>query len=185
MSGEISKKQLEANKENAKLGGVKTLNGKEISKYNAQKHGILGQTITKYEQEAFAGIYDLIEKHYCPQSIMEALLVEKISTAYIKLFRLAKAEKEFMQSALNPTLDIEDEIEEGFVKSRGYTPTINVESIDKLQNIYGRYETTIENRLYKAMHELERIQRMRKGEKISAPVAVDVEVNEMGSFSEK
>ena len=94
MSGEISTKQIEANRENAKLGGVKTLEGKEISKYNAQKHGILGQTITKYEQESFAGIYDAIEEYYSPQGIMEILLVEKISTIYIKLFRIAKAENE-------------------------------------------------------------------------------------------
>lgn len=159
------------------------MEGKEISKYNAQKHGILGQTITKYEQESFAGIYDAIEEYYSPQGIMEILLVEKISTIYIKLFRIAKAENEFIQSALNPTIDMEDELEESFIRQKGYTPTIKVASVDKLQNTYGRYETTIENRLYKAMHELERIQRMRKGEKISAPLAVDV--NEMGSFGEK
>lgn len=38
-----------------------------------------------------------------------------------------------------------------------------------------RYETTIENRLYKTLHELERIQRMRRGEIIAAPVLLDIQ----------
>ncbi len=38
----ISQKQLEANKANAQKGGVKTEEGKQIVKYNALKHGLLG-----------------------------------------------------------------------------------------------------------------------------------------------
>ena len=44
-----------------------------------------------------------------------------------------------------------------------------------LGNTYHRYEAGIENRLYKAMHELERVQRMRRGEAVSAPLTVDVQ----------
>ena len=35
---ETSQKQIEANRENAKLGGVKTEEGKAVSRYNAIKH---------------------------------------------------------------------------------------------------------------------------------------------------
>ena len=48
------------------------------------------------------------------------------------------------------------------------------EDVEPLSSVYPRYQTTIENRLYKAMHELERLQRMRKGEHVASPVAVDV-----------
>ncbi len=41
----LSQKQLEANRQNAKLGGVKTEEGKAVSKYNALKHGILSQEV--------------------------------------------------------------------------------------------------------------------------------------------
>lgn len=37
----VSDTQQKANEENAKLGGVKTEEGKEISKFNALKHGVL------------------------------------------------------------------------------------------------------------------------------------------------
>ena len=42
---EVSQKQLVANQKNAKLGGVKTEEGKAISKYNALKHGLLSKEV--------------------------------------------------------------------------------------------------------------------------------------------
>jgi len=40
-----------------------------------------------------------------------------------------------------------------------------------------RYEAAIERQLYKALNQLERLQRMRLGDKVPAPIAVDVDVN--------
>jgi len=40
-----SEKQIEANKNNAKKGGVKTVEGKEVSRMNALKHGILSSEL--------------------------------------------------------------------------------------------------------------------------------------------
>lgn len=38
---------------------------------------------------------------------------------------------------------------------------------------YHHYETTIENRLYKALHELERLQRLRGGQFVTAPLIIE------------
>jgi len=40
-----------------------------------------------------------------------------------------------------------------------------------------RYETTIEKQIYKALHELLRLQSARKGERPPLPIAVDVDVS--------
>ena len=40
-----------------------------------------------------------------------------------------------------------------------------------------RYETTSEGGMFRAMHELERLQAARAGQSVSAPVVVDVEVS--------
>ena len=40
-----------------------------------------------------------------------------------------------------------------------------------------RYEGAIERQFYKAMNQLERLQRMRSGESVPAPIEVDVDVN--------
>jgi hypothetical protein len=41
-----------------------------------------------------------------------------------------------------------------------------------------RYETAIERQIYKALHELIRLQMARQGEKPPAPVAIDLEVSQ-------
>jgi len=37
-----------------------------------------------------------------------------------------------------------------------------------------RYETALERQIFRAMHELERLQRRRRGEKIPAPMAMEI-----------
>jgi len=39
----LSQKQLEANRKNAKKGGIKTAEDKAIAKFNALKHGLLAK----------------------------------------------------------------------------------------------------------------------------------------------
>jgi hypothetical protein len=52
----------------------------------------------------------------------------------------------------------------------------SVPSKDELDRLL-RYEGAIERQLYKAMNQLERLQRMRAGDNVPAPVEVDVDVN--------
>lgn len=178
----VSDKQLQANQENAVLGGVKTPEGKVVSKYNAQVHGILRQSITEYEQEFYSEILNDLKNEYKTKGIIEEILVERIAINYLKLFGLQKAETEFINSQLNPRIikNILDFVDEAV--SEGYTPKIGSESVEKLAEIYARYETTIENRLFRAIHELERAQKLRKGEDVLSTLTVDV--NQMGSFGE-
>lgn len=185
----VSDKQLQANKANASLGGVKSKAGKSISKYNAVKHGILRQTLTEYEDDIFQDIADELLEHYKPQGFVEKMLVERIAVHYVKLFRIQKAETEYMKSRLDPReVHIEGGIqlipmgepERVVVDNEGYVPKLDGSVIEYISSSFSRYETSIENKLYRAMHELERIQRQRGGDNVSAPIALEVG---MGSFS--
>jgi hypothetical protein len=109
----VSQKQLEANKKNALVGGVKTPDGKAIAKYNALKHGLLAK-----------------EKN---QQRIEVLKVLG-----------------------------------------------NVPSRDELDRLL-RYEGAIERQFYKALNQLERLQRLRAGDNVPAPIQVDVDVNTGGT----
>jgi hypothetical protein len=40
-----------------------------------------------------------------------------------------------------------------------------------------RYEASLDRMLYRALHELQRLQAARKGDNVSAPAALDVNVN--------
>ena len=63
------------------------------------------------------------------------------------------------------------------VVQEGYTPRIDVSSIGDLESTILRYETTIERSLYKALHELQRLQASRLGQSL-IPVNIDLSKNE-------
>ncbi len=150
---EISDKQFEANRANAQLGGVKTDEGKQIVKFNARKHGILGNLVAKYEDDFYKNYLEQLFDEFQPTSMIENMLVERIALYYLKLYRLTKAESEFLQSCLNPTIYksyFDEDVE------KGYMPTVNAAHMQQLLEIYSRYEIAIENRLYKAIHQLKK-----------------------------
>ena len=171
----LSDAKHNAKHNNARLGGAKTERGKAIVRHNARRHGILAELKTKYEGNAYDGYLRRLQDEYDPQSFMEGVLVERIAVCCLMLYRAAKAEQEFMRTKLEPRIVIPFTIASlDEVVQEGYQPTIRHDDIEQLTGIYLRYQTTIENRLYKAMHELERLQRMRKGESIPSPIPVDV-----------
>ena len=182
MENQISQKQIEANQKNAFLGGVKTEEGKEISKFNAQKHGILRQTLTDYEKDFYFELLDQLAQELKPAGVIEEMLVDRIATYYLRLFRSAKAESEYVKSVLNPHITVmRAALDDGLfeptevIKKEGYKPQITPDVINSLGDIYLRYETTLENRIYKTLHELERIKRIKSE-------SVSVKASEMGSF---
>lgn len=174
-----TEKQIQANRNNAQKGGVKTEEGKAISKLNARKHGILSEVFTEYENIELVDIYEQLREDLQPIGVLESILVEKIAVYYIKFCRIAKAENEMVKSSLNPSsertkkeiladfqsgdYDIIPLIEVPTTKG-GYSPKLGYQYISKIES-YSRYETSVENRMYKAIKELERLQERRKTSK--------------------
>ncbi len=185
-----TQKQIEANRENAKKGGVKTDEGKAVSKYNAIKHGILNELVSEYEGDYYKEINERLNDHFSPVGVLEKMLVDRIGVYYLKLHRVAKAENEYMQSKLNRRKVVIKELlpslTETIVENEGYIPRIHDDEVEKLSSVYLRYEIAIENRLYKALHELQRLQSARNGEKVLPPLALDADIsidNENGFVS--
>jgi len=182
MNKKVSQKQLEANKINAQKGGVKTEQGKEVSKYNALKHGILSETVSEYEQSFSKDVMERLNSQFQPVGVLEKILVDRIAVYYVKLFRGAKAESEYMQSILNPRqVSIKElmpsiSFTETTVINEGYTPTVNNEVVERLFATFLRYEIALENRMYKSIHELQRMQSVRNGENVPPPLALDVDM---------
>lgn len=154
----ISQKQHKANCINAKKGGVKTPHGKNKVRFNARKHGILANLIADYEENFFKNYADYLFEELNPNNCIEEILVERIVLNYLKLFRLMKAENEYIKNCLYP--DIENfSLELKTVD--GYTPKINHEQFATIVDIYNRYETSTENRLYKAIYALKELQKSK------------------------
>lgn len=181
-----SDKQIQANRLNAQLGGVKSPEGKEISRFNAVKHRILSNALTKEEEKEIEELSDYLLLEYDPQNKTEEILVERIITWTIRLRRAVNAEKEQWLKIYNPRLvrstlggTTFDSLTSSFeeVIQEGYYPKVQADEIELLDKTYLRYETSIERNLYKALHELQRIQAARNGEKPPLPLAVDLTID--------
>lgn len=170
---ELSQKQLEANQKNAKLGGVKTEEGKAVSKYNALKHGLLSKEVLLdgEDEKTFIEIGKKLRTELEPQTEFELVLVDRITANVWRLRRVMQIEREMMD---------DDRSDMGFSLSGGKKTLGAALSYDFANNdTYGkliRYESSIERGIYKALHELQRLQAARMGEKPPLPIAVDVDV---------
>ena len=147
----MSEKQVKANQANAQLGGVKTDEGKAITRFNSITHGILREAITEYENFDFKTLHNTLIKDYPPRTILEELLIERIAVAYIKLLRASKAEAEFIKDALVNGFNF---VPCNFNSNDSFEIQLKSEQIDKLASLYSRYETSAENRFYKAINKL-------------------------------
>jgi hypothetical protein len=156
---EISDKQHEANKQNAQLGGVKTPEGKAISRYNAVRHGILRETVTEYEKVDYELIFNEFCDFYKPENFIEEILVERLVVAYIKMARVSRAENELMKSAMDPTVPFGDSL--SIYERVGYQVVLASDKVSLLSDVYARYETAVEKRFYRAMNALNEIKKTR------------------------
>lgn len=168
---EISEKQLEANRQNAKLGGVKTNEGKNICRYNALKHGLLCESLLlKDEKEnELLELEKKIRTDLKPANEIEQLFVDRITSNIWRLKRAIRIESEM----------IEDSKKE-FLSEKEKTLGEAFSSYFVNNDLYGkftRYEISIEKGIYKALHELQRLQAQRSGKNIPLPVVVDVEIS--------
>jgi len=158
----VSEKQLIANRENGKLGGVKTEAGKQAVRLNAVTHGLLTKVaVVRGEDPALLEqLRENLITEMEPHGEMETLLVERIATGMWRLRRVLNAESTRLQHEWD---------------KRERYPFVGAYILgwEKLS----RYETMIERQLYKANAELERMQRIRRGEHVPAPMAIDVNLS--------
>ncbi len=157
-------KQIVANRQNAlKSTGPRTPDGKGLTRKNSIKHGLLSKDLIIREEDskALQALMDDLFATLQPLGKIEEVLTEKIGSTLWRMQRLISAESK--------ALGDKDWMGE----------------VRKLQEVYNssilssitRYESNLERTLYRALHELQRIQGMRLGEAVLAPIAVDIHSN--------
>jgi len=171
---ETSQKQIEANRENGKKGGVKTEEGKAVSKYNAIKHGLLSKEVLLEgeDEKTLVEMGKKLRKELQPQTELELVLIDRITANVWRLKRVMQIEREMINDD-RFTENWEGKSEE---KTLGEALSYDFANNDTYGKLI-RYETSIEKGIYKALHELERLQARRNGEKVPLPIALDVDVS--------
>lgn len=101
-----SLKRIQANRKNAKLWGVKTLQGKAIVRKNAIKHGILSNFTLNPEEETLLKTLELsLLQEYQPVGSIEMFLVQRIAFYMLRLRRCSKMEAEHLLYTPPPELE--------------------------------------------------------------------------------
>ena len=183
----LSSKKLEANRRNAKLStGARTEAGKNHSRRNALKHGVLASAVLITEGDGaedatrFQEFLRELSRDLAPVGKLEETLVEKVAVCYWRQQRALRCEaglikRSFLQRP-------EHALEESMRRSLGFSTNPESSAIkNHLSLPLGsdldcilRYETTIQRQLVYTINQLERLQRARKGEDVPVPVSVQL-----------
>jgi hypothetical protein len=175
-----SDKQAKANRQNArKSTGPKTPEGKAVARLNAVKHGLLSQDVLLpgEDEAALKELGERMRAELQPVGELESLLVERIIAAQWRLRRLGRVETGIFAQHFSGA----------WVRAAGSSATDTAAlGLSFIRDANGanafsklsRYEATIERSLYKAQHELQRLQAARRAEgSVAPPVALDVDVS--------
>ncbi|RJR16087.1 hypothetical protein C4579_01020 [Candidatus Microgenomates bacterium] len=141
--------------------------GKQQSKYNAVRHGVLTNVLTETESKEAEAIRLLLIAQCNPKSLLEELLIERLSIAFIRSQRAIHAEREYISRLNQPDTYLDTIF--GQRNPQGLTRS----DVDTLERVFSRYVTTCERQFFRFLHELQRVQAVGRHEKLST-IAVDV-----------
>lgn len=175
-----SKRKISSNRNNSRKSSGP--HDTSSTRYNARKHGMLAGVTQlddiQYRDELLADMIRLKK----PVGMLENGLLERVAHDMVCLKRGERLEGEFITAALNPPLHEKNPTDDlifqfnGAVIDPGIPASISVGCAQEMDRTYQRYRTSSANRLIRALHQFEREQRMRAGETLPAPIAVDVSV---------
>jgi len=177
-----TEKQIAANQRNAQH----STGPRDTSRtsQNATKHGLLAAGATELDRAIHANLVALLAKHFRPAGPIEVWLVDQIALHMARLQRAVELEQKCFAGEIPhekpPPLSLYDVITGGKAALEQDGPgqtSLTTRDIGKFNDTVGRYETALENKLYRALHELERLQRRRQGENVPAPAAGDLNIH--------
>ncbi len=157
----MSDKQREANRRNGALGGPKTLEGKEITRLNALRHGLTAQklVLNSEDQELFEGMLQGYVNELKPQGLEQTDLVREVVACKWRQERfwhiecaiidLSIAETEPAIAAHFNNIDAVTKAAFSFVQQHGHV---------KALEMVGRYESRMRRLQEKARRDLDRLQ---------------------------
>lgn len=162
--------RVQANRRNAaRSTGPRTSAGRANSSLNATRHGLLSRATLLGDESAaeFARFENSMRKAMAPAGGLEDVLVARVIAAAWRLRRFERIEVLMLDTGRKNWRGDDAGVGSGFVGT-----CVNGDSFTKLS----RYEAGIERALFRALHELQRVQAQRRGQEVAVPSVVDVDV---------
>ena len=183
-----TKRQLEANRRNAaKSTGPRSDEGKQASRLNAIKHGLLADTVfvpsldDRDEWERYRA--DVLQSLQ-PDGALEELLAERVVGTAWRLARVARYERDAIDDA------VQAQRLAAAPEAKPRAPPRRYRTVEELAGTMerhppqlpklfiveqiARYEGHLHRQFMQCLHELQRVQARRLGTTEAAPAAVDV-----------
>jgi hypothetical protein len=151
------------------------------TKLNALKHGLTAEGICEVDDlRSYMALWRQLKRQLKPYGAVEQFLIQRIALGIVRVRRAAKLEADALTEYLHPPCHkpsrLDQQLRELTRESErelidpGLPAKVGSDIIETLCDRFGRYETASENRLYRALAQLERLQLVRKGA-ISTPIA--------------
>jgi hypothetical protein len=177
-----TQRQIDANRRNGHKSDGPT--DTTVTRYNPTKHGLRAPRLTPLDdQEEYERLRAQLEHEWLPANCIEQMLIEKAARYAVKATTAEKFESQFLSSELNPRRSQWDKMPDlavilgpEKVLNPGSPAVVSHESFEKLL-LYQRYGANFMNLFFRTMHELERIQRLRRGEFLAPPQVLDVSLH--------
>ncbi len=205
MAKTMTQRAVAANQANArKSTGPRSAAGKALAAQNRTVHGLTGarNLIPGEDPAEYQALLAAVSAELAPVGELERHLAERAAGCLWRLQRLGRVEAglfTLQHLGLNEQRGRQKQ-PDLLAQALGYEPEesdpARLEPLPTLGQAYAndcsaggalerltRYEGAIERSLSKSLHELERLQRQRRGESLPAPLALDVTVNEPSSFA--
>ena len=165
--------QVNASRENGKQGGVRTPEGKAVSRFNARKHGIFASSFSEQDREELRSVHDELAATLQPLGPLEDMLVEKMAMVYLRWHRCACAEAAYHTMVWGDSPE-PDAKQGAVIVPRKVRRVFDPRLFERVMPLLWRYDTTLTNQFLRSLHEFERLQRMRAGEELAAPLVGDL-----------
>ncbi len=148
-----TERQTAANRRNAVRGGVKTDEGKAVSRLNARKHGIFATALTDLDRRELGQVHQRFVADLEPRGTVEEALVAKLALCWLRMERCARAEAQYHRWAWEPEPDL-------YLRDRRRSH-FKPQHFEKIVHLVNRYDVSLTNQFTSLLHELERLRRRR------------------------
>ena len=173
-----SNSQIESNRKNAQRStGPRTPEGKSTSAKNALQHGLLSMQVIlpDEDRDELATFRRRTIAHLAPDGPLEMYFAELF---IVNAWKLQRAGRHIAGVIACRTSEARAELQGSGrdVEPLGLGLIKDATGADTLSKL-NRYERAYERGMYRALHELQRLQAVRRGDDVQPPAVLDVQVS--------
>ena len=153
------------------------------TRHNATKHALCARGLTPLDDiDAYEKERRQLMQELNPVAVVQIGIVERMALISVRLVRASRLEAEYITSLLRPEKPDRENSKgdskfEGSDVKLGISELIVLETVERLSDTFQRYYANLSNSYFRELHELERLQRMSKGEYVPAPTSSDVSIH--------